>query len=185
MFSAQVQKLPGQQGSGLRGEILFERGVGVNRAETRRRDRWRWIGLVVGGVASVPPMVAISLGWVTKGPALLLLVPPAVIGIVLALFSATAFANADYWSDVVVVTYRGTIPGKVGPYHAMEAVGDYDVQIQIVRALSEDWTLSLPYGRQIRASVPEPGADDVYEAIRSALLTSPSGELRPPALGSS
>jgi hypothetical protein len=130
-------------------------------------------------------MVAISLGWVTKGPALLLLVPPAVIGIVLALFSATAFANADYWSDVIVVTYRGTIPGKVGPYQGMEAVGDYDVQIQVVRALSEDWTLSLPCGRQIRASVPEPGAGDVYAAIRSALLTSPSGELRPPALGTS
>ena len=107
------------------------------------------------------------------------------IGIVLALFSATAFANADYWSDVVVVTYRGKIPGKVGPYHAMEAVGDYDVQIQVVRALSEDWTLSLPYGRQIRASVPEPGAGDVYAAIRSALVSSPAGELRSPALGTS
>lgn len=173
MYGASVQTLPDRQGSKLRGVILYERGIGVDRAETWRRDRWRLMGILVGSVASGPSIVALSLEWVRGGAGELLLIP-ALLGGVLALFGATDLVCGDYWSEVVVATYRGTTPGKVDPYHAMEAVGEYDVQIQVLRASSEDVAgmYYLP-GRTIRASAPEPTAGDVYAAIRSALVPRP------------
>lgn len=166
---AQTRALPHHEGATVQGEIYYERGLGVDRAETKRRDRQRWIGLGVGlgvGVFCIILVLVFSYARPYRFLAI-----PAGLGFGLALISGMSFANADYWSDVVVATYRGTTHEKVAAERALVTTADYDVQVRVVRALSQDWETKSVSGRMIQASVRDPNAGSVSGAIRDAFLS--------------
>lgn len=171
MVSARTKALPHHEGSTIRGELYFERNLGVDRGETRRRDRRRWLGLGVGLGLGIPCIV-LALTFANDKPFALFALPGGLL-LGLALVSGLSFANADYWSDVVVASYRGTTREPVDPTQVLEVSADYDVQVQVVRALSQDWESKYGSGRTIQASVRDPGSDNVSDAIRSAFTSPP------------
>jgi hypothetical protein len=171
---AKVRSLPRGRGTEVTGSISLERDVRVDRTETHRRDRRRWLGIVAGMVIAFPSLyLLITLGY--PGGPLAILPFGGGLGIALALLSAVSFTNANYWSDVVLAKYRGQTSSRVKWREAMDVTTDYEVQVWVVRGLSQDWEGKVGSGRDLVAGVKGSGLEGVLSAIRSAISAPPLG----------
>jgi len=162
--NAVIKKLGHDEGSQITGHIFAERNLGVDRMETHRRDRTRWLA-VIGGI--VLGVVGLYLGLAYPSTNLRFLVLPGAFGPGIALVAALTFANADYWSDIVVAKYTGVSPSQSGDRPPASIPCQYDVQVWVVRALTQDWESKYGSGRNMIASK----ANEEHAAIRDAIRT--------------
>lgn len=167
-ISVITKKLGHHEGTEVKGWFYAERNLKVDKAETHRRDRRRWIG-VFGGVFPGAILLYFAL---TELGLWGLLAAPAGLLLGLALTSALSFANADYWSDVVAVRVLADLPPSVRESDAGEILTDYVAQCWVIRALSQDWESNVGSGRSLIAGLDYPGLD----AVRATLRTSLSSE---------
>lgn len=166
MLAVATKGVPHHEGTEISGQVFLERNVGVDHAATRRKNRLPWIGLIAS-VTAASVLMYLAITRYTEG-SYSLLAYPAGLAFFTAMASGMSFADADYWSDVVVASYRVRIPQKVTMTEALQAIGDYEVQFQAVRALSQDWESQYSSGRSVKASTLDPALEDVRQAIEGA-----------------
>lgn len=168
-LSIATKKLGHHEGTTVTGWFYAERDLKVDKVETHRRDRRRWIG-IFGGV--IPGAILLYFAFADPYPWGLLAAPGGIL-FGLALGSALSFANADYWSDIIAVRILAEFPPTVKGTAAREIPANYVAQFWVVRALSQDWESKVGSGRSLMAGVDHPGLDAIRESLLSAISSKP------------
>lgn len=166
-LSIAAKKLSHHEGTEVKGWFYAERGLKVDKVETHRKDRRRWMGIFGG---SIPGAVLIFFSLTEPHPWGVLAAPAGLL-LGLALVSGLAFADADYWSDVIAVRVLAKLPPSVNGSASKDMPSDYVAQCWVVRAMSEDWETKTASGRRLIAGVDYPGLDAVRATLRSSFST--------------
>jgi hypothetical protein len=157
----------------LTGAVLGERGLRADPTETRRRDRSRYGGVLVGASATG------ILGFVSLthlGTLLGLLIIPAGLGVAALLISLFSFENASYWSEVVVMQYTGQVPSGPNGEAARAVPATYELRLWVVRALTRDWGTWGASGRNVVAGIQGEGLDPLRSSLRHSITAGAAPE---------
>jgi hypothetical protein len=155
------------EGTEVTGWFYAERELRADKAETRRRGRRKWLG-AIGGL--IPGVVLLYFTFTLPFPYGFLALPAGVcLGV--ALVSLLAFANSDYWSDVIVARVMAELATPTKSAQAKGIPAEYVVQYWVVRSLSQDWASKAGSGRTVIAGVDYPGLDSVRRALRDSLTS--------------
>lgn len=161
--------LPQKAGFELNGYLLFERELRTAPDEQRKGLRLSVAG-IAGGAAVLAIGLYLALG---RNPP----IPPFAylsgLGLATILYAFTNLRMRRYWSDVVVINYEGRVVEKPTLETIMRSSTDFSVQVQVVRALTEDWSSRWGGGRTIRSAVPTAELGSVLPTIRSRLTARP------------
>jgi hypothetical protein len=166
---AVVVKPAGGGTAEVSGSIYAERELRADLEETRRRNRSRWAG-VGAGVAVTALGIYFALFYFSSPAVIFEYV--AALGLVIVLSSTLGLRNVDFWSDLIVVSFRGNVRSLDTTGPAVEVPGDYEVQVSVVRALTQNWTARHSSGRALLIGVRGQGLDDVRSSLRAAITSS-------------
>jgi hypothetical protein len=175
---AATRKLPKAGGFEISGTLLAERNLRADPAETRRRDRSRYAGVLAGASATG------ILGYVSLthlSTLLGVLIVPAGLGVAVLLISLWSFENASYWSEIVVAQYTGQVAPVSKPTGPAEILAPYDVQLWVVRGQTQDWGTWGASGRNVVTGIPGEDLEPVRSVLRQSITAGAAPAPLPPA----
>jgi hypothetical protein len=158
----------------VRGELVGERHLRLDRGLSRRLDRLRWVCMAAG-----VPLLAIGTSNLTLGTPHVAIPLAATFGLLilgsgLFTYPFVSMTNMDFWSDLVIVEY--TAPFGSGPKtdESSERVRDLSVTITVGRARTENWQSKVEKGRSVKTILDDPGLQSVRVDLKAGLSSGQS-----------
>jgi hypothetical protein len=153
----------------VRGMLVGERGLRLDRGLSRRLDWSRWASL-----AASLPLIGVGMSNLLLGTPHVAIPLAATFGLLavggcLFAYAITSFTNMDFWSDLVVVQYSGPFGSGSKTADLAGHVSDLTITISVGRARTENWQSKVEKGRSVKVILDDPRLHSVASSLRDRL----------------